>query len=115
MKNITIKGARLHNLQNIDLTIPKNELVVVTGISGSGKSSLVFDIVFEEGRKQYLQALGILTGLDDQEKFDSIQGLGPAIAVQQNIIRQSNPRSTVSKSQDRWPLIEKCIIPAIDV
>jgi excinuclease ABC subunit A len=93
--NIIIKGARLHNLKNIDLSIPKNELVVVTGISGSGKSSLVFDIVFEEGRKQYLQALGILTGLDDQEKYDSIQGLGPAIAVQQNIIRQSNPRSTV--------------------
>jgi len=95
MKNITIEGARLHNLQNIDLSIPKNKLVVVTGISGSGKSSLVFDIIFEEGRKQYLQALGILAGLDDQEKFYSIQGLGPAIAVQQNIIRQSNPRSTV--------------------
>jgi len=59
--NIIIKGARLHNLQSIDLSIPKNELVVVTGISGSGKSSLVFDIIFEEGRKQYLQALGILT------------------------------------------------------
>jgi excinuclease ABC subunit A len=95
MKNITIKGARVHNLKNIDISIPKNKLVVATGVSGSGKSSLVFDIIFEEGRKQYLQSLGILAGLDDEDKFDSILGLSPAIAVQQNIIRQSNVRSTV--------------------
>ncbi|BBI33386.1 excinuclease ABC subunit UvrA [Cohnella abietis] len=95
MKNITIKGARVHNLKNIDISIPKNKLVVATGVSGSGKSSLMFDIIFEEGRKQYLQSLGILAGLDDEDKFDSIQGLSPAIAVQQNIIRQSNARSTV--------------------
>jgi len=93
--NITIKGARVHNLKNIDISIPKNKLVAATGVSGSGKSSLVFDILFEEGRKQYLQSLGILAGLDDEDKFDSIQGLSPAIAVQQNIIRQSNTRSTV--------------------
>lgn len=95
MKNITIKGARVHNLKDLDISIPKNKLIVATGISGSGKSSLVFDIIFEEGRKQYLQSLGILSGLDDEDRFDSIQGIGPAIAVQQNIIRQSNPRSTV--------------------
>src|SRR5512137_1746277 len=95
MKSITIKGARVHNLKGINISIPKNKLVVVTGVSGSGKSSLVFDIIFEEGRRQYLQSLGILSGVDDDHKFDSISGIGPTIAVQQNIIRQSNPRSTV--------------------
>ncbi len=95
MKNITIKGARVHNLKNIDISIPKNMLVVVTGVSGSGKSSLVFDIVFEEGRRQYLQSLGMLAAITDEDRFDSISGIGPAIAVQQSIIRQSNPRSTV--------------------
>lgn len=95
MRDITIKGARLHNLKNIDISIPKNKLVLITGVSGSGKSSLVFDIVFEEGRKQYLHSLGILPGLSDEDKFESITGIGPAIAVQQSIIRQGNPRSTV--------------------
>lgn len=95
MKNITIKGARLHNLKNIDISIPKNKLVVATGVSGSGKSSLVFDIIFEEGRRQYLNSLGILSGIDDEDKFDGISGIGPTISVQQSIIRQSNPRSTV--------------------
>lgn len=95
MKSIKIKGAHLHNLKEIDIEIPKNKLVVITGVSGSGKSSLVFDIIFEEGRKQYLQSLGILQGLSDEDKFESISGIGPAIAVQQSIIRQGNPRSTV--------------------
>ena len=95
MKNIKISGARLHNLKEIDICIPKNKLVVATGVSGSGKSSLMFDIVFEEGRRQYLQSLGILTGLDEEKNFDSISGIGPTVAVQQSIVRQSNPRSTV--------------------
>lgn len=95
MKEIKINGAKIHNLKNIDVSIPKGKLVVATGVSGSGKSSLMFDIVFEEGRKQYLQSLGILSGIDKEDKFDNIQGLAPTIAVQQNIIRQSNPRSTV--------------------
>ena len=91
MQNITVKGARIHNLKNIDISIPKNKLIVATGVSGSGKSSLMFDIIFEEGRSQYLKSLGILSGIDDEDKFDSISGLGPTIAVQQSIIRQSNP------------------------
>lgn len=95
MKNITIKRAHIHNLKNIDVTIPKNTLTVATGVSGSGKSSLVFDIIFEEGRRQYLRSLGILAGIEDEAKFDSISGIGPTVAVQQSIIRQSNPRSTV--------------------
>lgn len=105
MKNITIKGARLHNLKNIDISIPKNKLVVATGVSGSGKSSLVFDIIFEEGRRQYLKSLGILSGIDDEDKFDSISGIGPAVSVQQSVIRQSNPRSTVGSKTNILSLL----------
>jgi excinuclease ABC A subunit len=95
MKEIKIQGARIHNLKNINLTIPKNKLVVITGISGSGKSSLAFDILFEEGKNQYLRSIGILTGLDKEDRFNTIEGMGPTVAVRQNTIRQSNPRSTV--------------------
>ena len=105
MKNITINRAFLHNLKEIDIVIPKNKLVVVTGVSGSGKSSLVFDIIFEEGRKQYLQSLGILSRLNEANKFDTISGIAPTIAVQQNMIRQSNPRSTVGSRTQILPML----------
>lgn len=105
MRNITIKGARVHNLKGIDISIPKNKLIVATGVSGSGKSSLMFDIIFEEGRRQYLQSLGILSGIDHEDKFDSISGIGPAIAVQQNVVRQSNPRSTVGSKTNILSLL----------
>ena len=95
MEEIKIQGARIHNLKNINLTIPKRKLVVITGISGSGKSSLAFDILFEEGKNQYLRSIGILAGLDNEDRFDTIEGIGPTVAVRQNTIRQSNPRSTV--------------------
>lgn len=95
MKYITINGARIHNLKNIDIRIPKDKLVAVTGVSGSGKSSLVFDIIFEEGKKQYLQSIGMIPGITEEDKFDQIAGIGPTVAVQQAIIRQSNPRSVV--------------------
>ena len=95
MKYIEIKGARIHNLKNVDVRIPKDKLVVVTGVSGSGKSSLVFDIIFEEGKKQYLQSIGMIPGITEEDKFDRIRGMGPTVAVQQAIIRQSNPRSLV--------------------
>lgn len=95
MKEIKIQGGRIHNLKNVNLTIPKNQLVVITGISGSGKSSLAFDILFEEGKNQYLNSIGILAGLDNHDRFHKIEGIGPTVAVRQNTIRQSNPRSTV--------------------
>jgi excinuclease ABC A subunit len=95
MEEIKIQGARIHNLKNINLTIPKHKLVVITGISGSGKSSLAFDILFEEGKNKYLSSIGILGGLDNEDRFDAIEGMGPTVAVRQNIIRQSNSRSTV--------------------
>lgn len=94
MKEIKIKNAHMHNLKNIDITIPKDKLIVVTGVSGSGKSSLVFDLIFEEGRKEYLQSLGMSLEFDDN-KFDSITGLSPTIAVKQSLVRQTNSRSTV--------------------
>ena len=95
MEEIKIQGARIHNLKNINLTIPKHQLVVITGISGSGKSSLAFDILFEEGKNQYLRSIGILAGLDNEDRFDTMEGIGPTVAVRQNTIRQSNIRSTV--------------------
>lgn len=95
MDHIKIQGVKLHNLKNLNLIIPKNQLVVITGISGSGKSSLAFDIIFEEGKNQYLRSIGILSGLDKEERFDTIEGIGPTVAVRQNTTQQNNPRSTV--------------------
>ena len=94
MKSIKITKARKHNLKNINLEIPKNQFVVATGVSGSGKSSLVFDTLFEEGQRQYLDSVGIFK-LSAEESFDSIEGLGPTIAVKQGIQRASNVRSLV--------------------
>ena len=95
MKHISITGARVHNLKRIDVSIPKDRLVVITGVSGSGKSSLAFDLIFEEGKRQYLQSIGMIPGITEEESFDQIAGIGPTVAVQQAIIRQSNPRSVV--------------------
>ncbi len=96
MKHITIKNARLHNLKNIDISIPKDSFVVVTGVSGSGKSSFVFDLLYEEGRKNYLKSLGIYQDIEDEnEWFDSIHGISPTVAVKQKIISENNPRSVV--------------------
>lgn len=90
-----ITNARLHNLKNIDIKVPKDQFVVVTGVSGSGKSSLAFDLIFEEGRKAYLRSVGVLPAVDEVRGFDQFQGISPTVAVQQRIIRESNPRSVV--------------------
>lgn len=92
---IKIKNARIHNLKNIDVSIPKNKLTVITGVSGSGKSSLAFDTLYEEGKKRYLMFSGTQFMIDSEPGYDSITGLSPTVAVEQRIIRQSNPRSTV--------------------
>ena len=93
--HIKIDNARIHNLQGIDVNIPKNKLTVITGVSGSGKSSLAFDTLYEEGKRRYLMFSGTEFMVDAVQTFDSITGLSPTVAVEQRIIRQSNPRSTV--------------------
>ncbi|WP_366289228.1 excinuclease ABC subunit UvrA [Paenibacillus sp. AN1007] len=95
MKFIEVRNARKHNLKNINVTIPKGKLTVVTGVSGSGKSTFAFDILYEEGRNRYLQSIGFFGQTNQEDHFDEITGLSPTISVEQRIIRQSNPRSVV--------------------
>ena len=96
--NIIIKGARVHNLKNINLTIPKNKLVVVTGLSGSGKSSLAFDTLYAEGQRRYVESLSSYArqflGIMEKPDVDSIDGLSPSISIDQKTTSK-NPRSTV--------------------
>jgi excinuclease UvrABC ATPase subunit len=92
---IELTGARLHNLKNISLKIPKNKIVAITGVSGSGKSSLAFDLLFEEGQLRYFQAIGMPPRLENEKPFDTLIGLSPPIAVEQRTVRFRNPRSTV--------------------
>ncbi len=98
MKNIIIKGAREHNLKNIDLTIPRDSLVIISGLSGSGKSSLAFDTIFAEGQRRYVESLSSYArqflGRLEKPDLDSIEGLSPAIAIEQKTTHR-NPRSTV--------------------
>ncbi|MFI6490564.1 excinuclease ABC subunit UvrA [Streptomyces sp. NPDC050564] len=91
---IHVKGARLHNLKNVSLSIPKNRLVVLTGLSGSGKSTLAFDTLLREGQRQYLESLGLVTNFVSKPAVDSITGLSPSISVDQHLTNRS-PRSTV--------------------
>ncbi|MBE9914194.1 ABC transporter [Paenibacillus donghaensis] len=92
---IEIKGANIHNLKNIDIRIPRNKLTVITGVSGSGKSSLAFDTLYEEGKRRYLLFSEAQFMVEASPGFESITGLSPTVAVEQRVIRQSNPRSTV--------------------
>ena len=95
---ITIKGARENNLKNIDLSIPRDKLVVVTGLSGSGKSSLAFDTIYAEGQRRYVESLSsyarMFLGQMDKPDVDYIDGLSPAISIDQKTTSK-NPRSTV--------------------
>ncbi len=89
---ITIRGARLHNLKNITLSIPKNKLVVFTGLSGSGKSTLALDTLHREGQRQFMESLGLVTWALSKPQVDSIEGLSPSISVDQHLTNHS-PRS----------------------
>ena len=95
---IVIKGAREHNLKNVDLTIPRDKLIVFTGLSGSGKSSLAFDTIFADGQRRYIESLSsyarMFLGQMDKPDVDSIDGLSPAISIDQKTT-SNNPRSTV--------------------
>lgn len=98
MENLIIKGARVHNLKNVSLTLPKNKLIVFTGLSGSGKSSLAFDTIYAEGQRRYVESLSSYArqflGMMDKADVDSIEGLSPAISIDQKGSGH-NPRSTV--------------------
>ena len=98
MDSLRIRGARQHNLQNVSCDIPRNRLVVITGVSGSGKSSLAFDTIFAEGQRRYVESLSAYARqfLEQMEKpdVDSIEGLSPAISIEQRTTSR-NPRSTV--------------------
>ena len=98
LDKIIIKGAREHNLKNIDIDIPKNKLVVITGVSGSGKSTLAFDTIYSEGQRKYVESLSSYARqflqMMNKPDVDSIEGLSPAISIEQKTT-QKNPRSTV--------------------
>ena len=98
MSEIKIQGARLHNLKNISFSIPKNKLVVFTGISGSGKSTMAFDTLHKEGQRQYMESLGMVT-YESRPPMDAIIGLSPSISVDQHNTNHS-PRSTVGTATD---------------
>src|SRR6187397_227053 len=100
---IQIRGAREHNLKSIDVSIPKKKLVVLTGVSGSGKSSLAFDTLYAEGQRRYVESLSSYArqflGRLDKQKVEYIKGIAPAIAIEQKV-NTTNARSTVGTSTE---------------
>src|SRR3972149_1523895 len=103
MNAIVIKGARVHNLKNMDVEIPRDKFVVLTGISGSGKSSLAFDTIYAEGQRRYVESLSAYArqflGLMDKPDVDEIRGLSPAISIHQKSVSH-NPPTTVRKVRE---------------
>ncbi|MFD2550801.1 excinuclease ABC subunit UvrA [Bizionia sediminis] len=108
-ENIIIKGAKLHNLKNIDVIIPRNKLVVITGLSGSGKSSLAFDTLYAEGQRRYVESLSSYArqflGRLNKPKVDYIKGISPAIAIEQKV-NSTNPRSTVGTTTEIYDYLK---------
>lgn len=107
--DIFIKGARANNLKNIDVTIPQGKLVVITGLSGSGKSSLAFDTLFAEGQRRYVESMSSYArqflGRMTKPEVDYIHGLAPAVAIEQKV-NTSNPRSTVGTSTEIYEYLK---------
>ncbi|MGK0307535.1 MAG: excinuclease ABC subunit A, partial [Urechidicola sp.] len=108
-ENILIKGAKLHNLKDIDVAIPRNKLVVVTGLSGSGKSSLAFDTLYAEGQRRYVESLSSYArqflGRLNKPNVDYIKGISPAIAIEQKV-NSTNPRSTVGTTTEIYDYLK---------
>ncbi|MEM9679649.1 MAG: excinuclease ABC subunit UvrA [Bacteroidota bacterium] len=108
-ENIIIKGAKLHNLKNVDVVIPRNQLVVITGLSGSGKSSLAFDTLYAEGQRRYVESLSSYArqflGRLNKPKVDYIKGIAPAIAIEQKV-NSTNPRSTVGTTTEIYDYLK---------
>jgi len=108
-KHIYIKGAKVHNLKNIDLKIPRNKFIVITGLSGSGKSSLAFDTLYAEGQRRYVESLSAYArqflGRIDKPEVDFIKGIPPAIAIEQKV-NTRNPRSTVGTSTEVYDYLK---------
>ena len=102
-KNIEIIGARVHNLKNISVSIPRNKLTVLTGVSGSGKSSLAFDTLYAEGHRRYIESLSsyarLFLGRIEKPDIDDIKGISPAIAIEQKV-NSFNTRSTVGTTTE---------------
>jgi excinuclease ABC subunit A len=109
---IRIRGARVHNLKNISLSLPHNQFTVVTGVSGSGKSSLAFDTIYAEGQRRYVESLSAYARqfLERMEKpdVDEIDGIAPAVAIRQKNTSR-NPRSTVATSTECYDFLRLCM------
>jgi excinuclease ABC subunit A len=116
-ETITIRGAREHNLKNVDIDIPRNQLVVVTGLSGSGKSSLAFDTIYAEGQRRYMESLSVYArqflGMMERPDVDFIDGLSPVIAIEQKTVSR-NPRSTVGTVTEIYDFLRLLYARAAD-
>ncbi|MCK7536370.1 MAG: hypothetical protein MZV63_38015 [Marinilabiliales bacterium] len=110
--SIEIRGARVHNLKNISLNIPRDKLVVITGVSGSGKSSLAFDTIYAEGQRRYVESLSSYArqflGRMNKPEVDFINGIPPAIAIEQKV-NSRNPRSTVGTSTEIYDYMQASV------
>ena len=107
---IVVRGAREHNLRNVDVEIPRDSLVVVTGLSGSGKSTLAFDTIYAEGQRRYGKLVGLcppVSRIDGKPDVDSIEGLSPAISIEQKTTSR-NPRSTSARSRKSMTICGCC-------